>query len=122
MLYKVFLKRGRRDLILTGKKYGDDMAFPLATVLAAAPGVISAAADIIRVIRKKKEADELPENETTIKDKIAELESLLERQALVIEELALSNRNLALEVRNNRAISVISLVIAIVASCLAIFL
>ena len=98
------------------------MAFPLATVLAAAPGVISAAADIIRVIRKKKEADELPENETTIKDKIAELESLLERQALVIEELALSNRNLALEVRNNRAISVVSLVIAIVAICLAIFL
>ena len=98
------------------------MAFPLATVLAAAPGVISAAADIIRAIRKKKEAGELPENETAIKDKITELESLFERQALVIEELALSNRNLALAVRNNRIISAISLVIAIVASCLAIFL
>ena len=98
------------------------MAFPLATVLAAAPGVISAAADIIRVIRKKKEAGEVPENETAIKDKITELESLLERQALVIEELALSNRNLALEVRNNRVISALSLVTAIVASFLAIFL
>ena len=97
------------------------MAFPLATVLAAAPGVISAAADIIRAIRKKKEADELPENETAIKDKITGLESLLERQALVIEELALSNRNLALEVRNNRVISAVSLVTAIVAVFLAIF-
>ena len=98
------------------------MAFPLATVLAAAPGVISAAADIIRVIRKKKEANVVPENETSIKDKIAELESLLERQALVIEELALSNRNLALEVRNNRILSVIVLVIAFIAIFLAIFL
>ena len=98
------------------------MAFPLATVLAAAPGVISAAADIIRVIRKKKEAGEVPENETAIKDKITEFESLLERQALVIEELALSNRNLALEVRNNRVISALSLVTAIVASCLVIYL
>ena len=98
------------------------MAFPLATVLAAAPGVISAAADIIRAIRKKKEAGELPESETAIKDKITELESLLERQASVIEELALSNRNLALAVRNNRVISALSLVTAIIASCLAIFL
>ena len=98
------------------------MAFPLATVLAAAPGVISAAADIIRVIRKKKETAEPPGNETSIKDKMTELESLLERQALVIEELALSHRNLALAVRNNRIISTTALVMAIVASGLAIFL
>ena len=98
------------------------MAFPLATVLAAAPGVISAAADIIRAIRKKKETGELPENETAIKDKITELESLFERQALVLEELALSNRNLALAVRNNRIISAMSVVIAIVVSCLVIYL
>lgn len=98
------------------------MAFPLATVLSAAPGVISAAADIIRVIRNKKDTGQLPENETSIKDKITELESLLERQAFVIEDLALSNRNLALEVRNNRIISAIALVIALVASGLAIFL
>ena len=98
------------------------MAFPLATVLTAAPGVISAAADIIRAIRKKKEAGEQAENETAIYDKVTELESLFEQQALVIEELALSNRNLALAVRNNRIISVVSLVIAIAASCLAIFL
>ena len=98
------------------------MAFPLATVLTAAPGVISAAADIIRTIRKKKDAGETPESEIAIIDKITELEGLIERQALVIEELALSNRNLALAVRNNRVISAISLVIAIVASCLAIFL
>lgn len=98
------------------------MAFPLATVLSAAPGVISAAADIIRAIRKKKAAGEQAENETSIKDKIAELESLLEQQAVVIEELALSHRNLALAVRNNRVMSALSMIIAIVASCLAIFL
>ena len=98
------------------------MAFPLATVLSAAPGVISAAADIIRVIRKKKEAGEQIDNESSIKDKITELESLLEKQALIIEELALSHRNLALAVRNNRIISVVSLLIAIVASCIAIFI
>lgn len=98
------------------------MAFPLATVLSAAPGVISAAADIIRVIRNKKDTGQLPENEISLKDKITELESLLERQAFVIEDLALSNRNLALEVRNNRIISAIALVIALIASGLAIFL
>ena len=98
------------------------MAFPLATVLSAAPGVISAAADIIRVIRKKKEAPEPPGNETSMKDKIAELESLLERQAVVLEELASSHSHLALAVRNNRIISAVSLVIAVVACCLAIFL
>lgn len=75
------------------------MAFPLATVLAAAPGgVLSAAADIIRAIRKKNDADKMAENETSIKDKITELENLLERQAFVVEELALSNSNLALAV------------------------
>lgn len=98
------------------------MAFPLATVLSAAPGVISAAADIIRAIRKKKEAGESAENETSLKDKIAELESLLERQALVIEELASSHSQLALAVRNNRIISAVSLVIALVASGLAVLL
>ena len=36
------------------------MEFPLATTLTAVPGVISAAADNIRDIRKKKEAGEQP--------------------------------------------------------------
>ena len=95
------------------------MAFPLAAVLAAAPSVISAAADIIRVIRDKKsnEPVEQPESE-----KLAELTDLIERQAKVIEELALNNSNLALAVRNNRILSTISLVLGASAIVLSIWL
>lgn len=92
------------------------MAFPLAAVLAAAPGVISAAADIIRVIKenKTKQIPEQPESE-----KLAELNTLIERQAEVIEDLARNNRNLALAVRNNRILSAVSLVIAMTAIILS---
>jgi len=95
------------------------MAFPLAAVLAAAPSVISAAADIIRVIRDKKsnEPVEQPESE-----KLAELADLIERQAKVIEELALNNSNLALAVRNNRILSTVSLVLGVSAIILSIWL
>lgn len=96
------------------------MAFPLGTVLAAAPGMISAAADIIRVIKenKTKQTPMQPESE-----KLAELTSLIERQAEVIEDLAENNRNLALAVRNNRVLSSISLITAaIVAIVLAMML
>lgn len=93
------------------------MPFPLATVLSAAPGVISAAADIIRVIREKKTGAGQPEA-----DKMDEIESLIERQAQLIEELALNNSNLALAVRNNRVLSGVSIAIAICATILAIWL
>ena len=95
------------------------MAFPLAAVLAAAPGVISAAADIIRGIRenKTKQLPEQPESE-----KLAELNNLIERQAEVIEDLAQNNRNLALAVRNNRILSGVSLIVAIVAVALSLIL
>jgi hypothetical protein len=97
------------------------MAFPLGAVLAAAPSVISAAADIIRVIKEKKtggpEVDAQPESE-----KLNELASLIERQAQVIEELAVNNSNLALAVRNNRILSAISLVVGVAAVILCNFL
>lgn len=95
------------------------MAFPLGAVLAAAPGMISAAADIIRVIKenKTKQTPVQPESE-----KLAELTSLIERQAEVIEDLAENNRNLALAVRNNRVLSSISLITAIIAIVLAMML
>ena len=82
------------------------MAFPLGAVLAAAPSVISAAADIIRVIKEKKttETDAQPEAE-----KLNQMASLIERQAQVIEELAVNNSNLALAVRNNRILSAVSM-------------
>jgi len=97
------------------------MAFPLGAVLAAAPSVISAAADIIRVIKEKKtggaEVEAQPESE-----KLNELASLIERQAQVIEELAVNNSNLALAVRNNRILSAISLVVGVAAVILSIVL
>jgi uncharacterized coiled-coil protein SlyX len=89
------------------------MAFPLLTVLGAAPGLISAATELIRVIRKRKSGTQTPEPET---DRIAELESLLEKQAQLIEELAVNNRNLALAVRNNRLIAGAALLLALLVS------
>jgi hypothetical protein len=83
------------------------MAFPLATVLNAAPGLISAAADIIGLIKKRKQ--QVPEAET---GKFEELTSLIEQQAQVIEELALNNRNLVLAVRNNRVVASVAIFIA----------
>lgn len=93
------------------------MAFPLVTVLTAAPGVISAAADIIRAIKDKKKNVTMPDSE-----KLIEIGGLIEQQALIIEELAVNNRNLALAVRNNRIISLISIVIGLLACVLAIWL
>lgn len=89
------------------------MAIPLTAVLAAAPGIISAAADIIKVIRDRKQKP-LAED-----GKLDELESLIEQQALLIEELAISNRNMAMAVRNNRMLSMIALGLAIVTFVLA---
>ena len=95
------------------------MAFPLASVLAAAPGIISAAADIIKLIRHKKPED-TPRQSSD--ERYDELVALIEKQALVIEELAKNNRQLALAVRNNRILSFISLSVAVVAIGLAIWL
>lgn len=94
---------------------GVEMAFPLATVLSAAPGIISAATDIIKVIRDRKKQAPVPEPE-----KLSELESLIEKQALLIEELAVNNRNMVLAVRNNRIVSAVSMIIAITACVLAV--
>jgi len=88
------------------------MAFPLGAVLAAAPSVISAAADIIRVIKEKKTNTTEPQPES---QRLDEMASLIERQAQVIEELALNNSNLALAVRNNRILTVISLFVGVMA-------
>jgi len=93
------------------------MAFPLVTVLTAAPGLISAATDIIRAIKDKKNNPTMPESE-----KLSEIGQLIEKQAQVIEDLALNNRNLALAVRNNRVISFISILIGVMACVLAIWM
>ena len=92
------------------------MPFPLGSVLAAAPGLVSAATDIIRLIRQRKAGDVAP-----TQDKLGEIATLLEQQALVIEELAQNNRNLALAVRNNRIVAVSAMAIAGLALVLAIW-
>jgi hypothetical protein len=104
------------------------MAFPLAAVLSAAPGVISAAADLIRMIREKKNPEVIEPDVEKIDsakingEKIKELENLIERQAQLIEDLALNNSNLALAVKNNRILSVVSIAIGAAAVVLAIWL
>ncbi len=95
------------------------MAFPLVTVITAAPGLIAAAADIIRIIKERKKDEPKPEVWPG-SEKLDEMADLLEKQARVIEELALNNRNLALAVRNNRMLSIVSIVIAVIAIILAI--
>lgn len=86
------------------------MAFPLASVLNAAPGLISAATDIIGMIRKNKQHAE--QADTARYDELA---TLIEQQAQVIEELALNNRNLVLAVRNNRIVAMVAVVVALCA-------
>ena len=92
------------------------MAFSLPIVLKAAPAIISAATDVIRVIKATKSNDKKP-----VSEKLDDVESLIEKQARVIEELAVNNENLALAVRNTRIITLVSLVIGIVACILAIW-
>lgn len=91
------------------------MALPLGTVLAAAPGIITAAADIIRVIKNRKK--QAPQADT---EKLGELESLVEKQALLIEELAKNNRNMVMAVKINRRLSAVSIGIAVMACALAV--
>ena len=95
------------------------MAFPLVTVLSAAPGLIAAATDIIRLIKQRKKEEPEPD-QWPGSEKLDEMAELLEKQARVIEELALNNRNLALAVRNNRLLSIASIAIAVIAILLAI--
>jgi len=92
------------------------MALPLATVLNAAPGLISAAAEVIGLIRKKKA--QMPQEDTA---KLEELTNLLEQQAQVLEELALNNRNLVLAVRNNRRVALAAVLMALCAMGFAVF-
>jgi len=95
------------------------MAFPLATVLAAAPGIVSAAADIIRIIRNTKQTANKQQADT---ERVEQLAGLVEQQALLIEELAVNNRNMALAVRNSRRLSLASISIGILAVGLAVLL
>jgi hypothetical protein len=91
------------------------MAFSLGMVLAAAPEIIAGATEVIKLVKSMKSGESGP-NEKTIND----IEDLLEKQAMALHDIAESNRNLALAVRTNRIIAIVSLLIAIVALVLAI--
>jgi hypothetical protein len=93
------------------------MPFPLGAVLSAAPGVLGAATDIIKLIRQNR--DKAAES-VTEPERIDQLTGLVERQAMVIEELAQNNRDLALAVRNNRLLSIASLLVAAAAVVVAV--
>ena len=95
------------------------MTFPLGMALTAAPGIISGAAEILRLIHERKTVKAEARSES---EKLNELTNLIERQAELIEELALNNRNLALASRNNRILIAVSLVIGILAVILSITL
>jgi len=84
------------------------MAFPLSTVLKTAPGLISAATDLIGLIRRNKGSAKSAEMV-----QVEALSALVEQQAQLIEELAVNNRYLVLAVRNNRIIALASLALAI---------
>ena len=92
------------------------MVFPLTAVLSAAPGIISAATDIIRLVRTKKDVVNEP-----VSEKLTDLEKLIEKQAVLIEELAVNNRNLALAVRNNRIVAVSAIILGCAAGMLAVY-
>lgn len=97
------------------------MAFPLATVLTAAPGLIAAAADIMRVIRERKQPQS-PEQAPSDAQRLDDMTVLIEKQAALIEELAVSNQQLSLAVRNNRLLALASLGIALLAIVLVLVL
>jgi len=84
------------------------MAFPLSTVLKTAPGLISAATDLIGLIRRSRTSTKTPEMA-----RIEALTALVEQQARLIEELAVNNRNLVMAVRNNRIAALLALLVAI---------
>ncbi|MBD3671381.1 MAG: hypothetical protein HUJ29_11450 [Gammaproteobacteria bacterium] len=93
------------------------MAIPLGSVLAAAPGVISAASEIMELVRKRKGLADEESGARVSPDQVRlnELAAVVEKQAEVIEELAQNNNDLALAVRTNRIISGASLFIAFAA-------
>ena len=66
------------------------MAFPLVTVLKAAPGILFAAKEIFEAVQDaiQKWKDD---SKTPLSEKVEHIGSLMEEQAKVIEDLAVNN-------------------------------
>lgn len=98
------------------------MAFPLATVLSAAPGLISAAADLVKLINRRRQPQQQnPLPPVSSDEQFEELHQLIEKQAKVIEELALNNQQLTLAIRNNRIIALAALAGTLLLALLSVF-
>lgn len=82
------------------------MPFPFLTVLAAAPGILSGAADLMRLIRSAKGKGETAGD---LEKQVSELREIVARQSVLIEELAQSNQNMALAMRNGRILALVAL-------------
>lgn len=82
------------------------MPFPFLTVLAAAPGILSGAADLVRLIRPAKERGKAAGD---LEKQVSELREIVAQQSVLIQELAESNQNMALAMRNGRILSVVAL-------------
>lgn len=84
------------------------MSFPLLTVLSAAPGILSAAADLVRMVRKRQ-AGKAGDAPADLDKQVAELKAIVAEQSALIEQLAKSNQDMAIAVRNGRILSVAAL-------------
>lgn len=88
------------------------MAFPLLTVLGAAPGILSAAADLVRLVRNRQAGGSgvVPQD---LEKQVVELKAIVAEQSALIEQLARSNQDMAIAVRNGRILSVVALLAAV---------
>jgi hypothetical protein len=84
------------------------MSFPLLTVLSAAPGILSAAADLVRMARSRQ-SSRTGGAPADLEKQVAELKSIVAEQSALIEKLAKSNQDMAIAVRNGRILSVAAL-------------
>ncbi len=82
------------------------MPFPFLTVLAAAPGILSGAADLVRLIRSARKSGSAAGD---LEKQVSELREIVTRQSVLIQELAQSNQNMALAMRNGRILSIVAL-------------
>lgn len=84
------------------------MSFPLLTVLSAAPGILSAAANLVRMVRNRQ-SGRVADAPGDLERQVSELKVIVAEQSALIEQLAKSNQDMAIAVRNGRILSVAAL-------------
>lgn len=84
------------------------MAFPLLTVLTAAPGILSAATNLVRMVRNRQ-AGKTGDVPGDLEKQVSELKTIVAEQSVLIEKLAKNNQDMAIAVRNGRILAVAAL-------------